>query len=61
MKTFCKHEWAEKEKIINNSAYEQMGRNTDNLSNAPMWLFEKEIFIIYECKKCGKLKKFSNK
>lgn len=63
---FCRHEWKKHSEAVLPSVFEQTMRTGDFRLNpksinspADKWLFKKKIVFIFICKKCNKMKTFT--
>lgn len=59
---FCKHEWSKLSETLTESNMERQINLLRTLGKVPTqghpaW-FDKKLIQIFECKKCGKIKKF---
>jgi hypothetical protein len=57
---FCKHKWIVLEKIVLDSAYEQMAKDSQITKVKHLYPnhFVKKAMVIVTCEKCSKIKKF---
>ena len=60
---FCRHEWIKQSETILPSAFEQAARTGDlkmgGGGGSPMWIFKKKFILTFICKKCQKIKQFT--